>query len=322
MSILEIKELNVSFKTFRGAVDVLKGINLNIDENEVVGIIGESGSGKSVTALSIMGLIDKNSGEIKSGEIIFDNKDLLKLNEKELCNIRGNNISMIFQEPMTSLNPVMTIYKQLREVYKIHTPKLKNNCKPAIIDILNKLNISDAEKVLNKYPFELSGGIKQRIMIAMAIICNPRLIICDEPTTALDVTTQAEILKLFKNIKTENNTSIMFITHDLGVIAEIAERVVVMYFGNVVEECSAEEFFNNPKHPYSRDLLLAKPENFNGRFKTIEGIVPSMYEKLEGCSYYSRCSLREDFCKTESPDMVELGNGHSVRCFKHNYIGE
>lgn len=315
MSMLEVKDLKVSFHTVMGKVEAVKGVDLSVNSGEVLGIVGESGSGKSVTSLAIMGLINSESGKVESGKILFEGKNLIDITEKEMCKVRGDKISMIFQEPMTSLNPVVTIYKQLREVYKIHRPDKKNNCKGELIDLLNKLNIPDPKAVLNKYPFELSGGLKQRIMIAMAMICNPSLIIADEPTTALDVTTQAEIIGLLKQVKEESNSGIMLITHDLGIIAEMAQRVVVMYYGKVVEECSVKEFFDNAKHPYSKDLLGAMPENFNGRFQSIEGNVPNLYEDIKGCAYYKRCKKRISKCENSQPPMVNLNEGHRVRCF-------
>lgn len=317
MSILEVKDLKVSFNTVMGKVEAVKGVDLSVNSGEVLGIIGESGSGKSVTSLAIMGLIDNRIGAVESGEILFEGKNLINLTEKEMCKIRGDKISMIFQEPMTSLNPVVTIYKQLREVYKIHRPEKKNNCKEELVELLSKLNIPDPKSVLNKYPFELSGGLKQRIMIAMAMICKPSLIIADEPTTALDVTTQAEIINLLKNIKDESNSGIMLITHDLGVIAEMAQKVVVMYYGKVVEECSVSEFFDNAMHPYSKDLLGAMPENFNGRFKSIEGNVPNLYEDIKGCPYYKRCKKRISKCENSKPSMITIKENHKIRCFKY-----
>ena len=322
MSILEVKDLKVSFNSVMGRVQAVKGVNLSINAGEVVGIVGESGSGKSVTSLAIMGLINNASGKIDSGEINFKGQDLLKLKEKEMCKVRGDKISMIFQEPMTSLNPVVKVNKQLREVYKIHRPEKKNNCKEELISLLNKLNIPDPEAVLNKYPFELSGGLKQRIMIAMGMICNPDILIADEPTTALDVTTQAEIIELLKDIKNESNSGIILITHDLGVVAEIAEKVVVMYFGQVVEECSVNEFFDNAMHPYSKALLDAMPDNFDGRFKSIEGNVPNLYEKVEGCPYYKRCLEIGVECTKENPEMIDLGDGHKVRCIKFKNLAK
>ena len=322
MSILEVKDLKVSFNSVMGRVQAVKGVNLSINAGEVVGIVGESGSGKSVTSLAIMGLINNASGKIDSGEINFKGQDLLKLKEKEMCKVRGDKISMIFQEPMTSLNPVVKVYKQLREVYKIHRPEKKNNCKEELISLLNKLNIPDPEAVLNKYSFELSGGLKQRIMIAMGMICNPDILIADEPTTALDVTTQAEIIELLKDIKNESNSGIILITHDLGVVAEIAEKVVVMYFGQVVEECSVNEFFDNAMHPYSKALLDAMPDNFDGRFKSIEGNVPNLYEKVEGCPYYKRCLESGVECTKENSEMIDLGDGHKVRCIKFKNLAK
>lgn len=312
-SLLEIKNLEVSFDTVMGRVSAVRGVDISVDKGEILAVVGESGSGKSVTSLAVMGL---SGGKIENGEIIFDGRDILELTEKEMCEIRGNDISMIFQEPMTSLNPVVTIYKQLREVYKIHMPDKKDNCREEIVELLEKLNIPDAEKILKKYPFELSGGLKQRIMIAMGLICNPKLIIADEPTTALDVTTQAEILDILKDISTTQEKSVMIITHDLGVVAEIADRVSVMYFGKIVENCSTEEFFKNACHPYSKDLIGAMPDNFDGRFKSIEGNVPGMYEEVKGCPYFSRCSYASEICKKEEPPVIKISGNHSVRCHR------
>lgn len=316
MSILEVKDLKVSFDSIMGKVNAVKGVSFSVNEGEILGIVGESGSGKSVSSLAIMGLIDERTGSIDSGEIIFDGKNLLELSEKELCKFRGDRISMIFQEPMTSLNPVVTVFKQLKEVYKIHMPEKIKDCRRELVALLSRLNIPDAEKILDKYPFELSGGLKQRIMIAMGMICKPDIIIADEPTTALDVTTQAEILDLLKEIKNENNSGIILITHDLGVIAEMAQRVAVMYFGNVVEECSVLEFFDNAKHPYSIDLLAAMPDNFDGRFRSIDGNVPNLYEKVQGCPYYKRCKMASKECLEKEPEMIEISKGHKVRCLK------
>lgn len=322
MSVLEVKNLKVSFDSVLGKIEAVKDVDFKLEAGVTTGIVGESGSGKSVLSLSIMGLIPKQTGHVESGEILFHGKDLISLKETEICKIRGDKISMIFQEPMTSLNPVVTIYKQLREVYKIHRKEKKNKCRGELIQLLEKLNIPDAESVLRKYPFELSGGLKQRIMIAMSIICHPEVIIADEPTTALDVTTQAEIIDLLKQIQKESQSSIILITHDLGVIAEMAQKVVVMYFGSIVEECEVETFFNGAKHPYSRDLLDAMPEHFNGRFHSIEGNVPSLYVETAGCAYYERCKRRMECCKNKKPPMKQLDETHRVRCFMLDKLKE
>lgn len=315
MSVLEVKDLKVFFDTVLGKIEVVKGVDFVLDKGETLGIVGESGSGKSVSSLAVMGLIPKQNGYAKALGILLNGQDIAGLSEKEMCNIRGNKISMIFQEPMTSLNPVMTVYKQLREVYKIHMPEKKNECREELIQILKKLNIPDAESVLSKYPFELSGGLKQRIMIAMAVLCRPEVIIADEPTTALDVTTQAEIIDLLKQIQIESKNAVLLITHDLGVIAEMAHRVCVMYFGKIVEECDAETFFDGAVHPYSKDLLGAMPEHFDGRFRSIEGNVPGLYEETAGCAYFDRCAYRMECCKDRQPPLQSIGENHKVRCF-------
>ncbi|MBU5592680.1 ABC transporter ATP-binding protein [Clostridium sp. MSJ-4] len=318
MDILQIKNLKVSFKTMFGKVNAVDNISFSLKKGEVLGIVGESGSGKSVTSLSVMNLIEGPHGKIESGEIIYEDRDILKLKDKEMCKIRGSKISMIFQEPMTSLNPVFTVYKQINEVYKIHSEDPKKDNKKEIIKILEQLNIASPEEVINKYPFQLSGGMRQRIMIAMAIVNNPKIIIADEPTTALDVTTQGEILSLLKDINKRSETSIMFITHDLGIIAELAQRVVVMYRGKILEECTVLEFFDNPMHPYSKGLINSMPDNFNGRFNTISGNVPSLYENIEGCPYASRCSQVMDICREKEPCTKELKDDHKVCCWLFN----
>ncbi|MCF6466561.1 ABC transporter ATP-binding protein [Clostridium sp. Cult2] len=315
MKLLEVNNLKVSFNTIYGRVTAVDGVSFCVNNGEILGIVGESGSGKSVTSLSIMNLIEKEKGGFVEGEVLFEGTDLLKLKEKEMCNIRGNKISMIFQEPMTSLNPVFNVYKQINEVYKTHGRKNNEENKEKIINILEQLNIPKPESILKKYPFELSGGMRQRIMIAMAIACNPQIIIADEPTTALDVTTQAEILDLLKKITQRTNSSIMLITHDLGIIAELAQRVIVMYRGKVVEKCNVLKFFDSPFHPYSKGLINAMPNNFDKRFYSINGNVPSIYEEIEGCAYASRCPNCMEICKKKVPQMRQIEDDHSVACW-------
>lgn len=315
MKLLEVNNLKVSFNTIYGRVTAVDGVSFCVNNGEILGIVGESGSGKSVTSLSIMNLIEKEKGGFVEGEVLFEGTDLLKLKEKEMCNIRGNKISMIFQEPMTSLNPVFNVYKQINEVFKTHGRKNNEENKEKIINILEQLNIPKPESILKKYPFELSGGMRQRIMIAMAIACNPQIIIADEPTTALDVTTQAEILDLLKKITQRTNSSIMLITHDLGIIAELAQRVIVMYRGKVVEQCNVLKFFDSPFHPYSKGLINAMPNNFDKRFYSISGNVPSIYEEIEGCAYASRCPNCMEICKKKVPQMRQIEDDHSVACW-------
>lgn len=319
MKLLEVKDLRVVFRTLMGDAEAVRDISFSVDRGEVLGIVGESGSGKSVTSLTIMGLLRMKKKDVLSGQILFEGKDLLKMPEKELCKIRGNQMAMVFQEPASALNPVMTVEKQLREVYQIHHPEKAKNCRGELVDLLGRLNIPDPEDVLKKYPFELSGGMKQRIMIAMAMLCKPALLIADEPTTALDVTTQAEILELLKLMQKETNCAIILITHDLGVIAEMAKRVVVMYRGKIMETSDAEAFFRGAKHPYSQDLLKTRPEHFSGRFVSIEGNIPSAYEPVKGCPYCGRCTAEMACCSAQAPEMTEFEGG-TVCC--HLYPGK
>lgn len=321
MSLLEVRHLSVSFHTASGTACAVRDVDFTLEDGEVLGIIGESGSGKSVTALTIMGLLD-NTAQVDSGEVRFSGTDLLQLKQNELCRIRGNEISMIFQEPSMALNPVQRIKKQLREVYKIHFPERLPGADAEILAMLKRMRIPDAEQVMNKYPFELSGGLKQRIMIAMALLSHPRVLIADEPTTALDVTTQAEILELLKEMKREEGCSVLFITHDLGVIAEMADHVVVMYRGEVVENNSVLPFFQHACHPYSRALLDARPEHFDGKFSSIVGTIPDAYEPMEGCGFSGRCGFASAECRTIHPELQKLGDGASVRCLKYGGLSD
>lgn len=316
MSVLEVKNLQVQFHTILGTATATRDLSFTVNEGEILGIVGESGSGKSVTSLAVMGLLDEQTAEVANGEIWFDGRNLLKLTEKELCRIRGKDLTMIFQEPAMALNPVKKVKKQLQEVYDIHASRKEKKTNEELAELLRKLNISDAEHVLNKYPFELSGGIKQRIMIAMAIISNPKLLIADEPTTALDVTTQSEILDLLKTIQKETNCAIILITHDLGVIAEMADRVLVMYRGQIVEENEVHGFFEDPKHPYSRDLMKARPELFCGEFYSIPGTIPNAYQPMEGCGYCGRCEYETEECRQMEPALEEIQEQIRVRCLK------
>lgn len=315
MNLLQIKNLTTTFNTDCGKIIAVDDISFSLKKGEVLGIIGESGSGKSVTSLSIMNLIPKPNGCIEKGSILFHNNDLLKLSDSEMCNIRGNKISMIFQEPMISLNPVFTVGNQILEVLKIHKKGSKTENKQKVLEILNNLKIPNPEEIIKKYPFELSGGMCQRIMIAIAMACNPEIIIADEPTTALDVTTQAEILDLLKNITAHSNCSVLFITHDLGIIAELANRVIVMYKGKIVEECDVLEFFNNPLHPYSKALIKSMPQKFNKRFFSIKGSIPSPYEHIKGCPYNTRCDKCIDICFIKAPPIKKINFNHTVCCW-------
>lgn len=317
MSLLEVNNLQVLFHTAAGTATAVRDLSFSLNEGEVLGIVGESGSGKSVTSLAIMGLLDEQKAEIAEGEILFDGQNLLAMSDKEICKLRGKDLTMIFQEPAMALNPVQKVRKQLQEVYKIHMPGKRQNSEEEITNLLKELNISDVEHVLNKYPFELSGGIKQRIMIAMAMLSKPRLLIADEPTTALDVTTQSEILELLKRMQSETKCALIIITHDLGVIAELADRVIVMYRGQMQEENEVNAFFSDAKHPYSRDLLKARPEYYDGEFYSIPGAIPNAYQTMKGCGYCGRCREEMEICSSGMPLLIETEDHSKVRCHKY-----
>lgn len=314
--LLEVKNLSVEFQTVLGTAKAVRNLSFTVNEGEVVGIVGESGSGKSVTSLTIMGLLDQKSANISSGEILFEGKDLLRLSEKELCKIRGAKITMVFQEPAMALNPVVKIEKQLKEIHKIHNPEKAKTCHGELVSLLEELKIPDAEEVLKKYPFQLSGGMKQRIMIAMAVLDQPKLLIADEPTTALDVTMQAEILELIKLMKKETGCAVILITHDLGVVAEMADKVLVMYRGQLVEERKSEDFYQKARHPYSQDLLNARPEKFTGRFWSIPGTIPNAFTVMDGCGYCGRCRKETQECREQIPELISFEDGSRARCIK------
>lgn len=315
-ALVEFKDLKVYFHTDKGTVKSVDGVSFDINEGETVGIVGESGCGKSVTAMSLMKLIP--TSKIEGGEIFFEGKDILKMTEKELRAIRGNEISMIFQEPMTSLNPAFTVGNQIIEGIMLHQDLSKEEAKKKVIDMIKLVEIPRADEIYNSYPHELSGGMRQRIMIAMALSCNPKLLIADEPTTALDVTIQAQVLDIMKNIKEKLNTSIMMITHDLGVVAEMCDRVVVMYAGKIIEVADVIELFKNPKHPYTVGLLKSKPvlgKSLGKRLYSIPGQVPNPIDIPKSCYFNERCEQAYDKCKTEVPPLVKLENGHSIACW-------
>lgn len=315
--LLEVNNLTTCFKTTNRNIKVVDDINLIIEKGKVLGIVGESGCGKSITSLSIMGLVPKPNGFIENGQILFNGVDLLKLNENEMQSLRGNEIAMIFQEPMTALNPVFTIGDHIGEILKIHKDLKGKENKRSCIELLDMVGLPRPEKVFNEYPHQLSGGMRQRVMIAMALSCNPQLLIADEPTTALDVTVQAQILDLIKNLKNINKTSILFITHDLGVIAEIADDVVVMYSGKVMEETSVQDVFNQPLHPYTIGLLNSRPEGIKRgeKLKCISGMVPDPSHMPKGCAFSPRCTKCMDICKEKIPELVEVNTSHKVRCW-------
>ena len=314
--LLEIKDLEVFFKSSQGIVKAVNKVNINTREKMTTAIVGESGSGKSVTSLAIMGLLDKSSLEKISGEIIFEGKNLLKSSPEELRHIRGNEISMIFQEPMTSLNPALKIGYQMSEVFRTHFDMDKKTAKEKSIEMIKKVEIDRAEEVYNSYPHELSGGMRQRIMIAMALSSSPKLLIADEPTTALDVTIQKEVLELMKKLKEDMNTSIIFISHDLGVVSDIADYVNVMYAGKIVERAKAEDIFKKPLHPYTRGLIKAIPTAHKKKEElyTIRGSVPNPIDLPDCCYFCDRCDEKMKICQEKIPEEIDI-EGHKVSCF-------
>lgn len=315
-NILEVKNLCTSFFTEEGEVKAVNGVSFSVPSGRTLGIVGESGSGKSITSLSILRLI-QSPGKIKSGEILFDGKDLLQLSEKDMRKIRGNEISMIFQEPMTSLNPVFTIGEQISEVYQIHRNLSKREAKEKSIEMLKLVGIPSPEKRIDQYPHELSGGMRQRVMIAMALACNPKLLIADEPTTALDVTIQAQILRLIKELQEKLHMSVIFITHDLGVVAETCDYVAVMYCGKVVEFADVKTLFKNPQHPYTVGLLNSLPRHDIDQEEliAIKGNVPSPFEMPKGCAFTPRCPHASAICHTKEPELVAHLENNEIRCW-------
>jgi len=322
--LLELKNLKTHFFTEEGVVKAVDGVNFEIYPGETLGVVGESGCGKSVTSLSIMRLIESPPGKIVEGEILFNDKDLTKLRQAEMRKIRGNDISMIFQEPMTSLNPVYTIGDQISEAILIHKDVSKKEAMEQSVDMLRKVGIPLPEQRVNEFPHQLSGGMRQRVMIAMALSCDPQLLIADEPTTALDVTIQAQILELMNGLKDKFDMSIMMITHDLGVIAEVADRVAVMYAGKIVEYTDVNTLFKDPKHPYTWGLMGSIPrlDKEVDRLIAIPGMVPNPLDFPAGCKYHTRCVLADSKCKNNEPDIMEVEDGHKVRCWYHEKLEE
>lgn len=318
MSLLEVKNLHTYFKTRKGTVKAVNDVSYSLEPGKTIGIVGESGSGKSVSAMSILQLLDGN-GYIAEGEILFDGKDLTKLSQKEMYEIRGNKISVIFQEPMTSLNPVFSIKRQLSEPFRIHQKMSKKEAEKKALEMLAAVQIPNPEAVLNQYPHQLSGGMRQRVMIAMALACKPKILIADEPTTALDVTIQAQILRLMNNLQKENGTAIIFITHDLGVINEMADDVVVMYCGQVVEQTSAKLIFTDypTSHPYTEGLMNSIPrlDTTADRLEPIPGAVPHPLALPKGCKFAPRCKYATQKCMEQEPELLEVTPGQKVRCF-------
>lgn len=319
MALLELDHLHTFFTTKRGTVKAVNDVSYSVEPGRTLGVVGESGSGKSVSAMSILQLLDGN-GYIESGSIYFDGKDMAKLSKSEIEKIRGNDISVIFQEPMTSLNPVFTVEKQVSEPFMIHQGMSKKEAAAKVIEMLRDVKIPNPETVAKQYPHQLSGGMRQRVMIAMALACQPKLLIADEPTTALDVTIQAQILKLMNELKEEHGTSILFITHDLGVIAQMADDVAVMYCGQVVEKAPAKTIFtvSEYSHPYTEGLMVSIPRldtPANERLDAIPGAVPHPLDLPKGCKFAPRCKYCTERCKEEEPELKEVVPGQQVRCF-------
>ena len=319
MSLLEVNNLHTYFKTKKGIVKAVNDVTYSLEAGKTLGIVGESGSGKSVSAMSIIKLLDGN-GWIESGSVTFNGRDILHCTEKEMYHIRGNEISVIFQEPMTSLNPVFTVERQIGEVLRIHQNMSKKQAAEKVVDLLTDVKIPNPARVAKQYPFQLSGGMRQRVMIAMALACKPKLLIADEPTTALDVTIQAQILKLMNDLKRQTDTSILFITHDLGVIHEMADEVAVMYCGQIVEEADAKEIFHKSvySHPYTEGLMISIPRlntPKGKRLDAIPGAVPNPLYLPKGCKFAPRCKYCTQKCLEAEPPLTEVGPNHQVRCF-------
>ena len=317
--LLSVQDLHTSFFTDAGEVQAVNGVNFNLDPGEILGIVGESGSGKSVTAYSIMQIL-ADTGRIVSGRILYKGEDLATWSEKQMQGFRGKACSIIFQDPMTSLNPVFTIGNQLKEAVVLHTDKRGKVADERVVELLELVGINEPRKRVKQYPFELSGGMRQRVMIAMALACKPKLLIADEPTTALDVTIQAQILKLMNNLKDEHGTSVMFITHDLGVIRQIADDVAVMYCGQVVEMAPAEVIFGKPEysHPYTEGLMESIPRLStpnNSKLDAIPGAVPHPLALPKGCKFGPRCKYCTERCKEEEPTMMQVSENQQIRCF-------
>jgi oligopeptide transport system ATP-binding protein len=321
MSLLEVNELKTQFFTRDGVVRAVDGVTFHLDQGETLGIVGESGCGKSVTALSLMRLIPQPPGKIVNGTVMFDGQDILKMDDDDVRAIRGHNIAMIFQDPMTSLNPVLTISRQISEALELHMKLDKGEARKRTIELLELVGIPSAKKRADDYPHQFSGGMRQRVMIAMALSCQPKLILADEPTTALDVTIQAQILELLKNLAREFRTAFILITHDLGVVAGMTQRIHVMYAGRIVEKADTGELFANPKHPYTWGLLRSIPrldESRKAKLLPIEGLPPDLIAPPPGCKFEPRCQYRRDICKEKEPDLIGIPNAkpdHEARCF-------
>ncbi len=321
LNLLEVRDLKTQFFTRDGTVHAVDGVTFELAPGETLGLVGESGCGKTVTALSLMRLIPDPPGRIVQGSIQFDGQDVLKMDDDDVRSIRGNKISMIFQDPMTSLNPVLTISRQVSEALELHLKMDKSEARKRTLELLELVGIPSAKKRLDDYPHQFSGGMRQRVMIAMALSCNPKLILADEPTTALDVTIQAQILELLRDLAREFRTAFILITHDLGVVAGMTQRIHVMYAGEIVEKADTFELFDNPKHPYTWGLLKSIPrldEQRKQRLQPIEGMPPDLIEPPPGCRFEPRCTYRRDKCGQEHPELIQAvgaKEGHDTRCF-------
>jgi oligopeptide/dipeptide ABC transporter ATP-binding protein len=318
MSLLSVRNLRTEFRTDEGWFAAVDDVSFDLEEGGVLGIVGESGSGKSVTALSILRLIPDPPGRIAGGQILFDGQDLLGVSGRRMRQIRGSEISMIFQEPMTSLNPVFTIGDQIIETIRYHEQVNRREARTRAVELLRKVGIASPEQRLDEYPHQLSGGMRQRAMIAIALACNPRLLLADEPTTALDVTIQAQILELLKSLQEEFNMAVVLITHDLGVVAQYVDRVVVMYAGRVVEQAPVGELFANPQHPYTQGLLgsIPSPDEERDRLQAIPGVVPNLAELPPGCRFAPRCVHAKPPCSLADPPLIEAGPAHRAACIR------
>ena len=316
-TLLEIKDLCVEFKTMAGTVHAVDHLSYTLHRGEKLGIVGESGSGKSVSSLAMMQLIPNPPGKVTGGQILYNGKDLVKLSEREMQKIRGNEISMIFQEPMTSLNPIIRCGKQIAESLRLHRGMKKKEAMEEAIKMMQAVGIANPQARAYEYPHQMSGGMRQRVMIAMALACQPQILIADEPTTALDVTIQAQILDLIRDLNQEMNTSVVFITHDLGVVSELCDTVIVMYNGHIVEKAPTADIFREPLHPYTQGLLSAIPRITKERkpLSTIEGMVPNPVERIKGCRFWPRCPKACDRCRMEEPPVFSVGEDRQVRCW-------
>ena len=323
-TLLEVKDLKTHFFTSEGVVKAVDGVSYELEEGETLGLVGESGCGKSVSALSLMRLIPDPPGKIVDGEVFFESEDILKINMEDMRHIRGGKIAMIFQEPMTSLNPVLTIERQLTETLQVHKGMSRQDARRESESLLSRVGIPDPASRMNQYPHQFSGGMRQRVMIAMAISCNPRLIIADEPTTALDVTIQAQILELMKVLTTEFGVALIIITHNLGVVARYADRVNIMYAGKIIERGPAREIYGNPRHPYTIGLLKSVPrldQPRRARLEPIEGQPPDLINLPQGCAFRDRCGWAVDRCAAEAPPLMQVGDGHWSACWQADLLG-